>query len=293
MKRRDLLAAVGIAPAAAFAQSPSAPARKVLRAAFNTAEVGFDPVQIADQSSLIICDLIFESPLTFDPLASPPRLMPQAAVALPEVSADFKHFVFTIRPGIFFADDPVFKGQRRELTAADYVYSIKRFYDPAVKTERLYLFENAKVLGLSELRKKVLAARAPFPYDVQVDGLRSLDRYRFEVRLAAPSPRFADNFAAPQNVPGMAREAVEAYAADLMAHPVGTGPYRLLQWRRSSRVVLERNPDYRDVRFEGQVEAMVTAALAETGRLDILVNNAGNVVSTPENKPATQMPSRP
>jgi ABC-type transport system substrate-binding protein len=275
MKRRDLLAAAGIAPAAALAQSPSAPTRKVLRAAFNTAEVGFDPVQIADNSSLIICDLIFESPLTFDPLASPPRLMPQTAVALPEVSADFKHFVFTIRPGIFFADDPVFKGQRRELVAADYVYSIKRFYDPAVKTERLYLFENAKVLGLSELRKKVLAARTPFPYDAPVDGLRALDRYRFEVRLAEPSPRFADNFAAPQNVPGMAREAVEAYAADLMAHPVGTGPYRLAQWRRSSRVVLERNPTYRDVRFsaqapEGDAQAQATARALVGVRLPLL-----------------------
>jgi ABC-type transport system substrate-binding protein len=275
MKRRDLLAAAGVAPAAALAQSPSAPSRKVLRAAFNTAEVGFDPVQIADRSSLIICALIFESPLTFDPLASPPRLVPQTAVALPEVSADFKHFVFTIRPGIFFADDPVFKGQRRELVAADYVYSIKRFYDPAVKTERLYVFENAKLLGLSELRKKVLAARTAFPYDAPVDGLRALDRYRFEVRLGEPSPRFADNFAAPQNVPGMAREAVEAYAADLMAHPVGTGPYRLAQWRRSSRVVLERNPSYRDVRFEGQApegdaQAQATARALAGVRLPLL-----------------------
>jgi ABC-type transport system substrate-binding protein len=275
MKRRDLLAAAGIAPAAAFAQSPSTPTRKVLRAAFRTTEVGYDPVQIADNSSLIVCDLIFESPLTFDPLASPPRLMPQTAVALPEVSADFKHFVFTIRPGIFFADDPVFKGQRRELTAADYVYSVKRFYDPAVKTERLYLFENAKVLGLSELRKKVLAARTPFPYDAQVNGLRALDRYRFEVRLAEPSPRFADNFAAPQNAPGMAREAVEAYSADLMAHPVGTGPYRLVQWRRSSRTVLERNPTYRDVRFaaqapEGNAQSQATARQLSGVRLPLL-----------------------
>jgi hypothetical protein len=40
---------------------------------------------------------------------------------------------------------------RRELIAADYIYSIKRFYDPAaVKTGRLYLFESAKVLGLTE-----------------------------------------------------------------------------------------------------------------------------------------------
>jgi ABC-type transport system substrate-binding protein len=275
MKRRDLLAAAGIAPAAALAQSPSAPSRKVLRAAFNFAETGFDPAQVGDNSSFIVCDLIFESPLTYDPLGLPPRLVPATAAGMPEVSADFKHFVFTIRPGIYFADDPVFKGKPRELVAADYVYAIKRFYDPAVRTERLYLFENAKVLGLSELRKKALEARTPFPYDVEVPGLRALDRYRFEVRLAQPSARFTQEFSTPLNVPGMAREAVEAYASDLMAHPVGTGPYRLAQWRRSSRVVLERNPAYRDVRFnaqapEGDAQAQATARALAGRRLPLL-----------------------
>jgi ABC-type transport system substrate-binding protein len=41
---------------------------------------------------------------------------------MPEISADGKTWTIRIRPGIHFADDPVFKGQRRELTAADYVY---------------------------------------------------------------------------------------------------------------------------------------------------------------------------
>ena len=30
-----------------------------------------------------------------------------------------------------------------------------------------------------------------------------------------------------------------------MAHPVGTGPYRLAKWARSSRIELEANPTYR------------------------------------------------
>jgi ABC-type transport system substrate-binding protein len=252
MKRRDALAAASLPLLLpqALAQSPSAPSRKVLRTAALTAEVGYDPAQIADGPSLTIIDLIFESPLTYDPLSQRALLKPQTAAAMPDISDNFRRFVFTIKPGIYFADDPVFKGQPRELVAADYVYSIKRFYDPAVKTERLYLFENAKLLGLSELRKQALAARTPFPYDKEVEGLRVLDRYRFEVRLAAPAPRLTDIFSTPQNVPGMAREVVEAYANDLMAHPVGTGPYRLVQWRRSSKTVLERNPRYREVKFD-------------------------------------------
>ncbi len=37
-----------------------------------------------------------------------------------------------------------------------------------------------------------------------------------------------------------------------MAHPVGTGPYRLRAWRHSSRILLEQNPDYRDARYQSE-----------------------------------------
>jgi ABC-type transport system substrate-binding protein len=275
LTRRDVVAAAGLMPAAALAQSPSAPARKVLRVAAVTAEAGFDPAVVSDGPSLTVCDLIFEAPLTYDPLARPARVVPNTALALPEVSGDFRRFVFTLRPGILFADDPVFQGRPRELTAADQVYSLKRFYDPAVKSERLYLFENARILGLSELRRQVLAARTPFPYDAPVEGLRVLDRYRFEIRLAEPSPRFADLFASVQNGAAVAREVVQAYGGDLMAHPVGTGPYRLVQWRRSSRTVLERNPRFRELRFaaeapEGDAQALATARELAGVRLPLL-----------------------
>ena len=277
MQRRDLLAAAGAGIAIGAGPRPAfaAPTQKLLRAAFSSAEVGFDPIQISDESSLTIVDLIFEAPLTYDELARPALLKPLTAAALPEVSADFKRFVFTIRTGILFADDPVFMGRPRELVAADYVYSIKRLYDPAIKTERLYLFENAKLLGLSELRQRALASRTPFAYDTEVAGLRVLDRYRFEARLAAPSPRFANVFAAAQNAGAVAREAIEAYAADTMAHPVGTGPYRLVEWRRSSRVVLERNPRFRELRFDSKApdddaEAVASAQALAGQRLPLV-----------------------
>jgi len=247
------LAACGLlAAGAASAQPAAAPAgaTKTLRYAFPIAESSFDPAQITDLYSRTVAAGIFDAPLEFEFLARPARLRPNTAAAMPEVSPDFRTFTFRIRPGIHFADDPAFKGNRRELTAADYVYSLKRHYDPRWKSGNLYILENAKILGLSELRKKLIAEKKPFDYDVEVEGLRTLDRYTFQIRLAEPNPRFLYNFTDGSFTGALAREVVEYYGDKVGEHPVGTGPFRLAQWKRSSRMVLERNPNYREVLYD-------------------------------------------
>ena len=291
MQRRDWMTAAASLLAAgpwkqARANAPDAApklGRKILRTAFNSAEVGFDPAQVSDRTSVAVNAHIFESPLTYDLLARPVQLRPQTAASLPEVSADFKRFVFTLQPGIFFADDPAFKGRRRELVAQDYVYTVKRFYDPRLKTEHLYQFENAKILGLSELREQAIRNKTPFDYEREVPGLRALDRYRFEVRLAEPDPRFVHLFANAGYTGAMAREVVEAYGADLLAHPVGTGPFRLKSWRRSSQIVLERNPGFREQVFvatevPADAQSQAIAKLLQGRRLPLLDEVQINVI---------------
>jgi ABC-type transport system substrate-binding protein len=194
---------------------------------------------------------------------------------MPEISSDFKTFTVRIQPGIYFADDPAFKGKRRELVAADYVYAIKRHYDPRWKSGKLYLLENAKILGLSELRKEAIAAKKPFDYDREVEGARTLDRYTFQVRLAESQPRFVQNFVGGSLLGAMAREVVEFYGDKIGEHPVGTGPFRLAQWKRSSKLVLERNPNYREVRYdenppEGDAARQATAARLKGKRLPLV-----------------------
>ncbi len=244
-----MAAASALAVACALAQ-PGAAAPKVLRYAFPVAETSFDPAQITDLYSRTIAAGIFDAPLEFEFLASPARLRPNTLAAMPEVADDFRTFTFRVKPGIFFADDPAFGGKPRELTAHDYVYSLKRHYDPRWKSGNLYLLENDKILGLSELRREALDRKQPFDYDREVEGLRALDRYTFQIRLAEPKPRFLYHFTDGSFTGALAREVVERHGDRVGEHPVGTGPFRLAQWRRSSLIVLERNPSFREVRYD-------------------------------------------
>jgi ABC-type transport system substrate-binding protein len=254
------LAATATALAVAQAQLSG---EKVLRFAFPIAETGFDPAQVSDLYSRIIVAGIFEAPLGFDYLARPFAMKPNTVEALPEISDNFKRFTFRVKPGIFFADDPAFKGVKRELTAQDYVYTLKRHYDPATKSPNLYQLEGAKLIGLSELRKQAMAQKTPFPYDTEVEGLRALDRYTFQIGLAEPSPRFHQEVLTDAGAFGaVAREVAEFYGDKIMEHPVGTGPFRLSEWRRSSRIVLTRNPSFRETSYDEQASADDPRSLA-------------------------------
>ncbi len=215
---------------------------KVLHVTFQAAETGFDPVRVSDYYSGTVIEAIFDPLLTYDYLARPAKLIPNVAQALPAIADEGRTYTLSIRPGIHFADDPAFKGRKRELTAADYVYSIKRFMDPANRSPYAFLFEG-KVAGLDEL-----AARAKksgkFDYDAKIPGLEALDRYTLCVRLTRTDFNFSHVLAFPL-AGAVAREVIEAYGDDTNSHPVGTGPYLLKSYVRSSKMILEANPAFR------------------------------------------------
>jgi len=267
------LLAQGGSPAPKAGASTQSP--KLLRYAFPIAESNFDPAQITDLYSRTVAAGIFEAPLEFEFLARPARMRPNTAASMPEVSADFRSFTFRLKPGTYFADDPAFGGKKRELVASDYVFALKRHYDPRWKSGNLYVLESAKILGLSELRKRAIEQKKPFDYDVEVEGLRALDRYSFRILLAEPSPRFLYNMADGSFTGALAREVVEAYGDQVGEHPVGTGPFRLAQWKRSSRMLLEKNPAYREVFYDehppaGDARLQAIAAKFKGQRLPLL-----------------------
>jgi ABC-type transport system substrate-binding protein len=232
----------------ASAQTP-ATTPKVLRLAFPVAETGFDPAQISDLYSSTITGHIFESLLTYDYLARPVKLKPLTAIGMPEVSKDFTVYTVRLRPGIFFTPDPAFKGQARELVATDYVYSIKRIFDPRWKSPHQVSLAQEGIVGLQALRDQSLKTKRPFDYSHEVAGLTLLDRYTLRFTLEKPRPRFLYTLV---NLPAVAHEVVQAYGDRIMQHPVGTGPFMLTGWERSSRIVLSRNPSFRNMVFDAE-----------------------------------------
>ena len=199
---------------------------KILRITFQAAETGFDPVKVSDYYSGTVIEAIFDPLLTYDYLARPAKLVPNTAVSLPEISDGGRTYRLRVKPGIFFAEDPVFKGAKRELTAQDYAYSLRRFVEPKNHSPYAFLFEG-------------------------IAAIETPERNTLVIRLKQPDFNFSHVLAFTLSG-AVAREAIEHYGEESAAHPVGTGPFRLKRYVRSSKIVLEANPGYREVVRDGK-----------------------------------------
>ena len=254
----------------ALAAGPAATAAelaKTLHVAFPTAETGFDPQALADNYSSTIARAIFEPLYAYDYFGPPTKLVPAAAAALPEITEGGRTFTLKLKPGLRFADDPAFKGKPRELTAQDFVYSWKRLLDPKVRSYYVHVFENRLQGGDAA----IAAARktGAFDYDAPIAGLTAPDKYTIRVHFTEPYYGF-QHWLTTVTLAPVAREVVDAYkdaSNRVMEHPVGNGPYRLAEWRRSQKIVLEASPTWRDVVYPAPVTA-ADAVIAKglTGR---------------------------
>ena len=250
---------------------------------------GFDPAKSGDVASSMAIGRIYEGLLQYAYLARPYRVEPSLAAAMPEVSADGLTYTFKIREGIFYQDDPCFPdGKGRELTAEDFVYSIKRVADLKNASSGYWAF-NGRVIGLNDFRA-ASEGDEPTAYDAVVEGMRALDEHTLQIQLTGSYPQLLwvlamhYSFAVP-------REAVEFYGDDLVNHPVGTGPHILHKWKRNYRIEFVRNPKWVET---GRVELYPSEGSAED-RAAGLLDDAGKqlpfldrIVQYVVDDPATQ-----
>ncbi len=121
-------------------------------------------------------------------------------------------YVYTLRDGVVFSDGT-------PVTADDVVASIARVRDPEV------------------------AGPLAWMYDVPEAVVEKTDDTTITIKLTTPSAlfRYVPATTAGHVIPAAA---IEQYGLDLLRNPVGTGPYKLVQWDAGSRIELEKNTNY-------------------------------------------------
>ena len=201
-------------------------------------------------SSSMAIARIYEGLLEYDYLTRPYKVKPLLAQAMPLISEDGLVYTFKLRKGIYFQDDPCFpEGMGRELEAADFIYSILRVADVKNASSGFWAF-GGRIKGIDAFHE---ASKKPEPtdYGMVVEGLQALDRYTLQITLDEAYPQLL-YILAMHYAFAVPHEGVEYYGKGFVNHPVGTGPYKLVEWRRNSRIEFERNPKWAET---GRVES--------------------------------------
>ena len=156
----------------------------------STAEIkGFDPIMADDLYSGREISKIYEGLLQYHWLKLPYELMPNLAESMPTVSKDGKTYTFKLRAGVKFQDDAAFPGGKgRELEARDFVYSIKRLADSHNQATGWWVLDG-KLAGLNEWRDRNSKLQVS-NYDEEVEGIKVIDKYSFQFKLAKTFPQF-------------------------------------------------------------------------------------------------------
>ncbi len=241
---------------------------KVLNIAVSSGVKGFDPIYGNDRYASNEISRVYETLLEYHYLKRPFQLVPNLAASMPEVSKDGMTYTFKILKGVLFHDDAAFKdGKGRELTAEDFVYSIKRLADPKLQGLGWWLIDD-KIAGLNEWREKNKKL-SKVNYDEKIEGLSALDRYTIRFKLSKPFPQFLYSLAM-SFTSAVSREVVEHYGRSFINHPVGTGPFRIKDghYKQTKRIEYYKNPTYRKKLYpcDGSAELIEKGLTKDCGK---------------------------
>jgi oligopeptide transport system substrate-binding protein len=213
-----------------------------------------DPARIADEYAVAVANQIYDSLVEFDAHLN---VLPGLAQSW-SASTDGLVWTFHLQRGVQFHNG-------REMTAADVVYSLSRLLDPAVRSPRSWSL--AKVKGAARLHEGVTR---------ELEGIKAVDRYVVQITLTEPFAPFISIIGLP-HLAIVPREEVERLGGDFAVSPVGTGPFRFVNWERGREIVLEANKNYfrgrpsldniRFVIFPGNVQSEIVRAF-ERGELE-------------------------
>ncbi|MCD4699755.1 MAG: hypothetical protein K8R91_04185, partial [Phycisphaerae bacterium] len=271
---------------------------KVVRyGTYGSAVRSVDPATCGDTTSSGFQGDIYEGLYTYHFLKRPAQdwVIEQLAAEKPKVSKDGLTYTIRLKKGVKYQQNPCFgldeKGESKTRTvkAEDFVLSFKRIADYHVNTGLAWAFAT-RIKGLTEYRNKTQKYKiGDFSrYNLDVEGVHAVDDLTLRFKLTEPFPQFHLVLAMHVYAP-IPREAVDYWLgtesdgsggrrsipADKRTtefreaeQVVGTGPYILKEFTRKSRIVLVRNPHFRDEFYptEGEPDDKKAGLLDDAGK---------------------------
>jgi ABC-type transport system substrate-binding protein len=219
---------------------------KVFRFSGSGSPVTTDPAAASSSYENLMATSVYDQLYEYKYLARPFQLKPRLATGMPEISEDGLVYTFRIQEGIRYADDPCFPdGKGREVVVQDFIYSMKRLFDPKNLPQGEWVWRG-KIKGLDAWKT------AGSNYLEKIEGLRAVDDHTLQITVNEPFPQLVYTLAMGYSsfVP---HEAVEFYGKEFALNPVGSGPYRVDSFS-TQKAVFVKNENYREEYFDLEAE---------------------------------------
>jgi peptide/nickel transport system substrate-binding protein/oligopeptide transport system substrate-binding protein len=216
----------------------------------------FDPAIGYDWQNWSMIKSLFDGLMDYKPGTT--ELIPDLAESY-AISDGGLTYTFKLRQGVKFHNG-------RTMTSADIKYSIERTVNPKTQSPGQGFFW--QITGFDEMASGDAKS---------LSGITTPDDNTVVIKLSQPDATFlhvaAINFAF-----AVPREEVEKYGLDFGRNPVGTGAYRMTEWKLGQRVVFERNTDYfregapllDKITFEVGQDPSVALLRLKRGEVDVL-----------------------
>jgi len=196
-----------------------------LRYALTAEATTLDPALVEDGTTIDLLQCVFEGLVKWD---EHNKIVPGMAEKW-EISPDGKTYTFHIRHGVKFHNG-------REMNADDIKYSFERACSPETKstTAPVYLKD---IVGVSDRLSNKQGVS-------EISGIKVVDPYTVTITIDSAKPYWLGNMTYAAGYVVCKEEIARAGGTVSEISAIGTGPFKLAEFKSNYRVVLAANPDY-------------------------------------------------